>query len=199
MLGSAAVTVLVAGHVLNSVAFDWPFLNLNAEQNLPTWMSSLGFACAGLAWLAAGFGNAPPQRAWAALGVLMLALSLDDVAMIHEYLEDVGNERAMLLVIEPALALMIVASFAATARTLPRPSRQLLWSGLMALIVAQLASSSGFLAEGGTLSTAALAAVEESSEMMMAVLVLSAAVEPLGVVTLRDSGRPNPRSPVDRV
>jgi hypothetical protein len=170
--------VLTVVHVINSLAFDWQFLNLNVEQNLPSWVSTLAFAIAGLASLAAGLGDRQP-RAWTGVGVLMLAFSLDDVAMIHEQLEDAWDEGIALLVVEPVLAVAVVLVFAAAARTLAGVARRLLWGGLAALVIAQAASSAGFLASDGARGLAALATLEEASEMMMAVLILAAAVQPL--------------------
>mgnify|MGYP006427797229 CR=1 FL=1 len=70
------------------------FFNLAAENNLPTWYSSFQFFLVGLA---AFYCSAAEKRstsnsiypwAWGSVGVLMLALSIDETMQIHEALID---------------------------------------------------------------------------------------------------------------
>jgi hypothetical protein len=70
------------------------FFNLAAENNLPTWYSSFQFFLVGLAsfyCLAAekrSLSNPTYPWAWGIVGVLMLALSIDETMQIHETLID---------------------------------------------------------------------------------------------------------------
>ena len=66
------------------------WLDLDGEQNIPTWYSSMQWflAAALLGLFAQSFADLPPVRRWmlALLPLTFLAMSLDEVAGIHEWL-----------------------------------------------------------------------------------------------------------------
>jgi len=173
--GVAAVAVLVAVHVLDRLTVESQFLDLNGEQNLQSWASTFAFSLAGILALGAGLEH----RIWLAVGAIMLALSIDDVAMLHERMEEHVDGGVALLLIEPLAALAVLAVFALAARTVHGLSRALLIGGLVALVVAQGTSSAGFLRDELDLPLALLVVVEETAELLVGVLVAAAAVDPL--------------------
>ena len=173
-IGFAVVAGFVALHLVNRLTIDSVLLNINEEQNIPSWGSTFVFAVAGLIALVAG----AERRAWLAVGVVMLAFSLDDVAMLHERLEDETDEGVALLAIEPLVALAVVAVFVLAARTVTKLSRYLLLGGVLALFVAQGTSSVGFLRDELGIPLGLLVIVEEGAELLSGVLVAAAAVDP---------------------
>jgi hypothetical protein len=86
--------VLVALYALDRLVgqpswFLSHFVDLNGEANLPTWASSCqlaGVAALLFLTLPRHERNSRSRRAIAALGLLLLFLSLDEVASIHEWL-----------------------------------------------------------------------------------------------------------------
>lgn len=88
-LGAAYVLDDAAGHPIGGLT---SFIDLNGEQNLPTWYSSVQwFSVAALLSLFAWRNFAPRRlRSWLLLGLppVFLFLSLDEVAQIHEWLGD---------------------------------------------------------------------------------------------------------------
>jgi len=74
-----------------------PLFYLDNEASVPTWYSSMGLMLASTLLVAIGalrYRERDPFRYhWLALGVLFLLLSMDEVAMIHEYPIDLLRER----------------------------------------------------------------------------------------------------------
>lgn len=67
-------------------------VDLDAEQSISTWMSSILWGSAALAAFLVGRGEAPtsPRRArwWYAFALVPLAVSVDEVAAVHEKLSE---------------------------------------------------------------------------------------------------------------
>ena len=91
----AADTVLGAAYICNFWAgepSEWLShqLDLDGEANLPTWYSSIKWFCVAalFAIIALSNGQRTPAKSWPVMGLalLFLALSLDEVAGIHEWL-----------------------------------------------------------------------------------------------------------------
>lgn len=99
----AAVAALVVAGLLGHIAhfaFDltavrpWRLIyflfDLNEENNIPTWFSSMLLALCGLILLAIGASSDPAvrpwRRQWYLLGTAFLFLSLDEFASLHERL-----------------------------------------------------------------------------------------------------------------
>lgn len=190
--GVAIVLVLVLLHIVNGVTLDLQLLDLNSEQNLPSWVSSFGFALAGLTAAAVGLSDRA-LRPWLAIGVLMLAFSLDDIAMLHERFEELGDTGLALLVIEPLMVLGFLIVFAAAARTVRGVPRVLFLAAILALAIAQVASSAGFVREHVPVPLGTLIVLEEGAELLVSALLLGAAVQPLlarvNAVLLRERRR----------
>lgn len=87
VLGVAYIFDYLAGHPYRPFA---AFLDLNGEGNLPTWYSSIQWFCVATLLGIFAHNNLSPSRGKSWLFVLLplvfLALSLDEVAQIHEWL-----------------------------------------------------------------------------------------------------------------
>lgn len=95
LLGIAYLADRLAGHPVEELS---SFIDLNGEQNLPTWYSSIQWFCVAalLAFFAARNVSVSRPRSWPLLALppVFLFLSLDEVAQIHEWL---GNKSDALL------------------------------------------------------------------------------------------------------
>jgi hypothetical protein len=156
--------------VVNRVTFDSDMLRLDLEANVPTWASSLLFGLAGIACIAAG---------WAGVGALALALSLDEVATLHERLSaDIGATAAE-WVVQPLVGLAAIALLLLTGTRASGAARGLLWAAAAALVLGHLAELATPAPEEGALA-AGLKIVEESLELMVAAFLLAAATAQAG-------------------
>lgn len=171
-IGVLAVSFLTL-HGLNRVTVDAELLRIG-EQSLWTWVTSTLFAASAASALGVmvlqGRGARWP---WAAMAGFMLALSADEVAAIHERLEEAGSQFSF-LVLQPLLAFAAVALFIRVRRALEGDSR--VWLGLAAgaLVLAQLGST--LVAEVGVPHAAEVgqAIAEELLEMLVPAFVLAA-------------------------
>lgn len=164
-------------------------LDVNSEQNLPTWYSASLLLLVALAFGLAGL-LAPIElrRWWWLVAALMLALSIDEVVGLHEELGDLGDDivsrpRGLLhfaWIIPGAIVGGCVAlAFVHLARQVPR--RTATW--LLAGIGLFLGGAFGGEALSGAVLDAygdadlygAVTAAEELAEMLGAVAMLQAA------------------------
>lgn len=89
LLGVVVVDAVVVGlHIASELSGSYgAIFNLDAEQNLPTWLSSLQFGMVAAGALLAGRCAAGAHRvAWWVLSGVFLFLSADETATIHEKL-----------------------------------------------------------------------------------------------------------------
>lgn len=95
LLAVVALTLASAAGQVSKYVFDHgrlaglvPLFSVGEERNVPTWFSSATclLAAAGLATIAAGARRAENRWAvhWIGLAVLLLALSIDETAELHE-------------------------------------------------------------------------------------------------------------------
>jgi hypothetical protein len=189
----ALIVALVALHVADRLTVDTPILRLDVEANIPTWASSVLFALAGVAWaMLARLERG--RRTWALLGALLIALSADEIATLHERLSGrTGAELAELLV-QPAVGLAVIALFVVVSRGLHPTARGLLLAAAAALVLGHLAELATPAPEEGPVA-AALKILEETFEMLLAALALTAAA---AQATLTDPRQPQPASFVAR-
>jgi hypothetical protein len=84
MLAAAGVVVLL--HIANELTgANKRLFDLDKEQNLPTWLSSVQLFAAGLcAWLSSLRAPGRERLAWRGLAAILMFLSLDELALIHE-------------------------------------------------------------------------------------------------------------------
>jgi hypothetical protein len=170
----AAITLLALAHVVNRLTVDADLLRLDAEANLPTWASSLQFGLAGIACLALAATERAGGWRWAAVGALLLLLSLDESATLHERLSaEVGATTAE-WVVQPLAGLVAIVVLVGAGRQAGGVARRLLLVAVGALVLGHLAELATPAPEQGPVA-AALKIVEESLEMLVAALVLAAA------------------------
>lgn len=173
---AAAISVFLALHVINKATADGEWLRMDAEQNLVTWFGSALFLIAALASFGRS-GLTPDRRvAWLGLGALMLALSIDEVAMIHERLEDAGDSRLSFFILQPVIAVGAVALLVAIMRDLDPADRPLIAAAIAALILAQAGSIAYSQLELEGAVGAAQGLSEEILELAVPGLVLAAAL-----------------------
>jgi hypothetical protein len=180
LAGAAAIVGLIGLHGLNRLTFDFRFFALDEEQNLPSWVSTLTFGITGVAWAVLGALSRGPKRIAALLTACLLALmSLDDVSRGHENLESTAGDDLMILILQPLAALSVIALIAWARWYFPSPERGLLGGAMGALVVAQAASSAYTAFDLSSAQVLAFLVLEESSELLFAVLLLAAAIDPV--------------------
>jgi hypothetical protein len=176
----ALEAVLVLLHGANRLALgDGHFLALDAEKNLPTWFSSSIFMLAAVSWLLLASRRAEGRRFFGAIGLLLLALSLDEAAEIHDRIEHLADFRVAMLGWEPLLAVLVIWLFIQAYRRLGARSRLLVVCGAVCLGSAQFTSALNGTIDFFYLGEVALGVAEEWLEMLTATFLLAAAIEPL--------------------
>ncbi len=187
--------------------------DVNSESNVPTWFSSLllfGDALfAGLIAAMVRRAGGRDARHWAGLAVVLLLLSLDEVAALHERLQ--GPAGALLgsgargplhfAWVVPGVLLVLVAgaAFGGFVARLPKGTRRLVVTAGAIYVTAAvgLEAASGIVLEahGDRALYLLVTAAEEGLEMCGAVLLLYAAMrllhlrpEPGGAYHLSASG-----------
>jgi hypothetical protein len=163
----------LALHGLNRLTVDIEFLRIG-EQSLWTWVTCTLFAASALT--AFGFMALQPPAArwpWATVGALMLALSADEVAAVHERLEEASSELSF-FVLQPLIALAAVVLFVRLIPALERDAR--IWIGLAAaaLVLAQLGSTVVTEREVSNAVHVGQAIAEELLEMLVPAFILAA-------------------------
>ncbi len=163
-----------------------PAFYLDYESNIPTWWSSFALAiCAALAALIAWASAGERERwHWVAISGVLLFLSMDEVAMIHEYPIDpmrdaFGFGGALYypwVIPGAALVLVVGLSFARFAWRLPRATSMGLVAGGMVFVGGAICVEmiSGMIADAhgeNTFAYAMTITVEEALEMLGVVLV----------------------------
>ena len=168
---------MIALLVAADLATDLKLFDLLEESNLPTWFSQAQFLLAAGACASAGMQDPQARRAWLLLAVAMTFFSLDEVAMIHERLEDHGSVELDLLVVEPLLGLALVAVVYGTLRgRVERRVLVLLGAAGVILVLAQASSAIDGVAEPDGFVYDLLATLEEVFEFLTGSFVLAAAL-----------------------
>ena len=167
------IALLVAAHLVT----DLKLFNLLEESNLPTWFSQAQFLLAAGACAVAATRDERARTAWLLLAAVMAFFSLDEVAMIHERLEDQGSVELALLVVEPLLGLALIAVvYTALRGRVDSRVLTLLGAAVVTLVLAQASSAINGVAEPTGFVYDLLAILEEVFEMLTGALVLVAAL-----------------------
>jgi hypothetical protein len=176
-----AEAVLVLLHGANKLALgDAHFLALDAEKNLPTWFSASVFLLAGASWLLlAALRRQQGREFFAAIGVLLLALSLDEAAELHDRVEHLADFRVAILGWEPLLAVVVIWLFVQAYRRLGPRGRLLVVCGAVCLGGAQFVSALNGSVDFFYLGEVTLGVAEEWLEMLTATFLLGAALDAL--------------------
>ena len=172
--------VLIAGlvclHAMNKIFLgDRDVFALDAEQNPATWISSTLFATAGMATLLLSWVDKTSRYLWAALGVVVLAFSLDDAVELHEATEREAESLSR-IVLQPLVAGFLAGILVLLGQRLPRPEKWLLRSAAGVAVVALAASllNAYWSPPYGILVSVAM--LEETAEMLFPSLIIAAAV-----------------------
>ena len=173
-----AIALLAASflalHGLNRLTVDVELLRIG-EQTLWTWVTSTLFAAAALSSLGFMALQRPGRRwPWAAVAGLMLALSADEVATIHERLEADGGSQFSFFLLQPLIALVAVALFVRLMRALERDARVWIALAAGALLLAQAGSTLSAEAQLPHAVNVAQAIAEELLEMLVPAFILAA-------------------------
>ncbi len=93
-LSTAAIAVVVALHTVSQIArfafgHDYQLgfasrLYLGAEASIPNWLSTILLLACAAALLAIGRASAVDARYWNGLGIVFVALSIDEAAALHD-------------------------------------------------------------------------------------------------------------------
>jgi hypothetical protein len=166
-----AACVAIALLVAADLATGSSLFDLAAESNVPTWFSQAQFLLAGLACAEVAVDGENVRLMWSLVAFVMGFFSLDEVAKIHERIEDRAGDALALLVVEPVVGLALVLALYAVARGhLKGPPLVFLALAAAALVLAE-----GVAAVNGD-DYEALAITEEVFEMLTGTLVLVAAL-----------------------
>jgi hypothetical protein len=172
-----AACALIALLVAADLATHLTFFNVLEESNLPTWFSQAVFLLAAGACTVAALQDERARTAWLLLAAAMTFFSLDEVAMIHERIEDHGDIELALLGVEPLLGIaLIVGVYAVLRSRVEKRVLLLLGAATLALVLAQVTSAIDGVAEPTGFVYDLLAILEEVFEMLTGTLVLVAAL-----------------------
>jgi hypothetical protein len=177
-LGLALFAFLVLMHGVNKVAFDDGYVfSLDHDQGIASWGTSALFLLAGvlsglLAWLR------PRDRTLlGALAAIATGLSIEQVVQLHSRVEEeIADPGAFL--IEATIGLAVIVVVVLVARTLASPHRYLMLGSIGALLLAALASQANQAGDLPQVGVVFFQTVEEISEMLTALLIIAAVVEP---------------------
>jgi hypothetical protein len=179
LLGGLALAALfVVLHGINKEFLgDRLFLALDRDPNLPSWTTTAlffaaGLACGLLAWLRPS-GRVP----LAVLAVFAMLLSLEQMVQVHGDVEKELGDLAT-LVIQPLMALGLVAVVFWAARDLPALSKALLWGAIIAIAVAQGSSEVNLQFDPPYAINIFFQTLEEVAELATGVFMIAAAAQP---------------------
>jgi hypothetical protein len=135
MVAAGAAVILL--HVANEVSgANKRLFDLDKEQNLPTWLSSVQlFSAALCSWLCSLRSTGRERLAWRGLAVIFAFLSLDELALVHEeVVEHVTDDPAADLWWWPVLYLPLAVAGLAALWFVIRAVRATLGSAALFLV-----------------------------------------------------------------
>jgi hypothetical protein len=172
----AAQAVLVALNGLNTFTLEERLFIIEEEANLPTWFSSMQFLVAALICGVAACAPGSSAAVWAPLAALMVAFSIDEVAMVHELLEE-GS--ALLLRLTEFVAIGAALFLLAHVwRSLYGIERRLVLVAGCVLALSEAIDSVDHELDMGYVAEVFVNGSEEMLEMLVGTLVIAAAARP---------------------
>ncbi|GGB94531.1 hypothetical protein [Cellulomonas carbonis] len=186
---SAAVLVGVVGpfafavvHLVNAVTLESRLLDMDRENNLPTWFSSSLFLLAAVACLgAAGQAERRTGRlGWLVVALLSFAFSVDEVASVHEEAGRRLGAETTLSVAQPLAAVTVLVLLLVVAHAVGAPARRPLRLAGGVLLASQVTATVAGLLVDGT-GRFLLETAEDTTEMLTATALLAAALVGAGV------------------
>lgn len=182
-VAAVAIGVLTMAHVVNAVSVEHRLLDMDAENNLPTWFSSsLFLAGAGAAGAASlRLSRVREVCAWALLALLLLAFSLDETASLHEIGGRTMGVEPTLSLTQPVAAAVVVSGLLILGRLSPSSARRPLLLAAVVLVVSQsCASFAGLFLDG--FARSAVETAEDASEMVFGLILAVAGLRAAGYV-----------------
>jgi hypothetical protein len=177
--GLAIEVLFVILHGVNKELLgDRLFLALDRDPNLPSWTETALFVVAGLGLAMLAWLRPAARIPFAVLALLAFLLSLEQMVQIHGDVEEELGDVAT-LVIQPLMALGLVAVVAWAARHLPRLQQVLLWAAIVSIAVAQASSLVNLQFDPPYAVNIFFQTLEEVAEIATAVLFIAAAAQPL--------------------
>ena len=177
--GIALLSVLLLLHAINKLLLgDGLFLAFDADPNLPSWIQTALFVVAGLGCWLLGWLRPELRLPLAVLGLFAFALSCEQMVQVHKEVESSLGDLAM-NVVQPLLALGLIAIVWLAGRGLPRLSQALLWGAIASIAVAQGSSMVNAEFELPYAGLIFFQTLEEVGEMMTAILMIAAIAQPV--------------------
>ncbi|MDT0166195.1 hypothetical protein Q9R32_11600 [Actinotalea sp. AC32] len=183
LVGVAGPFVLALVHLVNAVTLESRLLDMDRENNLPTWFSSSLFLLAAFACLgaAAHAERRTGRVGWLVVALLSFAFSVDEVASMHEEAGRRLGAETTLSVAQPLAAVAVLVVLLAVARAVGAPARRPLWLAGGILLASQVTATVAGLLVDGT-GRFLLETVEDATEMLTATALLGAALVGSGVL-----------------
>lgn len=173
----AAEALLMALHIPARIADGAKIFRVDEESNLPTWFSSSQFLLAALACALLAAGDRARRFGWGVLAAIMLEFSVDEVAELHERVEDRAGFDTALLLLEPLIGLVALVVIWRALSSLPRMPARLLLFALFCAVAAQASSVVTGKLEPPQGVEYTFQALEELFEMLAGTFILVAALE----------------------
>ncbi|WP_372788542.1 hypothetical protein [Paraconexibacter sp.] len=170
---TVVVAVFLILHGVDALTFDGRIFHIDAEQNLPTWTRTLLYAFAGGVWIVRYRLNDRHRGLCLSIGVLLVAFSIDDTVMGHEYLESQAEDpESLIKVWQPLAGLAVAAIFVQSARRFTGIDRWLFVAAAGSLLIGQGASATND--DTGGAVTVLLSTVEQVGEAYFGIFLLAA-------------------------
>ncbi len=183
VLDVAALAALLAVHPVNEAVLEIRLLDMDDEGNVPTWFATMNFGLAGLVGLLAALNNRGGARlAWLFVGSCLVAFSVDEAVAVHEIVGRRLGDVTTLSLAQPVTAVLVATSFLLAARVVPLGGRLLRCAGGV-LVLSQACASAAGLFLGGAWRFV-FEAVEEATETLTGIVVLTAGLTALGAVAV---------------
>jgi hypothetical protein len=177
--GLLALVVLVVLHGVNTALLgDGVVLGLDRDYSVAFFWTVLIFAAAAVVWGRLAAVRPEGRGIWIAMCVLCAALAVEGLVQIHGRLEDSTGYDLQMLIVQPLIAIAVIALFVVCYRRLPAPERYLLAAAVACLVLAQFWSTVNGQLDLPHAGIVVASVLEESFEMLTGVLLLAA---PLGL------------------
>ena len=188
--GAAGLLLAVAAAVNFGLGLEHDLVNLGVESNVPTWFTSMQFLVIALTLSTLAFREVQQRRprSWALLSapILFLVLSIDEIAMLHERAEKLGESGSSAMwqtgLLPLAIAGLVVLGAVAAVALWPyvrgRSDALLLFGagiGILAVAAVVLELAAGSVQET-SLAYRGLGFAEEYGEMLAGTLMLWASI-----------------------
>ena len=179
IIGLTIEVLLVALHGFNHITFDGRWLALDKENNLPTWFSSSQLLLAGAGWSVVSAMADSKRILWLGMAVVSMMLSLDESALIHDWLEGLVEQDLVIFTWQALVGIGVILLFITAIRNLQGLPRLCLIGAAVALTTSQVSSTIVGVLEPTYVLLVVLAVSEEFCEMLTGTLLFAATLIPI--------------------